>query len=158
MALRLPSPMLARSGPIPSGDYAFELKWDGFRAILNRTSEFRVLSRRGWNMTSLLGQLSDLPAHGVFDGELVAFADGKPHFPLVCDRLLHGDTSVQLTYVIFDVLELEGEPTVAKPYRERRKLLDGLSLVRRRGIQGRRGAVRRRLRARARRRGRQTPQ
>jgi bifunctional non-homologous end joining protein LigD len=128
MALRLPSPMLARSGPIPSGDYAFELKWDGFRAILNRTSEFRVLSRRGWNMTSLLGQLSDLPAHGVFDGELVAFADGKPHFPLVCDRLLHGDTSVQLTYVIFDVLELEGEPTVAKPYRERRKLLDGLSL------------------------------
>jgi ATP-dependent DNA ligase len=75
-----------------------------------------------------LAQLSDLPAHGVFDGELVAFADGKPHFPLVCDRLLHGDTSVQLTYVIFDVLELEGEPTVAKPYRERRKLLDGLSL------------------------------
>jgi ATP-dependent DNA ligase len=55
MALRLPSPMLARSGPVPNGDYAFELKWDGFRAILNRTSEFRVLSRRGWNMTSLLG-------------------------------------------------------------------------------------------------------
>jgi hypothetical protein len=29
MAMRLPSPMLARSGPIPSGDYAFEVKWDG---------------------------------------------------------------------------------------------------------------------------------
>jgi hypothetical protein len=29
MASRLLSPMLARSGPVPSGDYAFELKWDG---------------------------------------------------------------------------------------------------------------------------------
>jgi len=30
----LPEPMLARSGPLPTrGDYAFEVKWDGFRAI-----------------------------------------------------------------------------------------------------------------------------
>jgi hypothetical protein len=29
MALRLPSPMLARSGTIPTGDYSFEVKWDG---------------------------------------------------------------------------------------------------------------------------------
>jgi hypothetical protein len=56
-----------------------------------------------------LSELSDLPAHGIFDGELVAFADGRPHFPLVCDRLLHRDNSVPLTYVIFDVLELDGE-------------------------------------------------
>jgi ATP-dependent DNA ligase len=31
MAWRLPSPMLARSVTIPTGDYAFELKWDGAR-------------------------------------------------------------------------------------------------------------------------------
>jgi ATP-dependent DNA ligase len=36
MAMRLPSPMLARSGPIPNGDYAFEVKWDGFRAVVSR--------------------------------------------------------------------------------------------------------------------------
>jgi hypothetical protein len=35
--------MLARSGPIPSGDYAFEVKWDGFRAIVTRNEAFRVL-------------------------------------------------------------------------------------------------------------------
>jgi ATP-dependent DNA ligase len=44
--MRLPSPMLSRSGPIPSGDYAFEVKWDGFRAIVDRHDGFRVLSRR----------------------------------------------------------------------------------------------------------------
>ncbi len=32
----LPEPMLARSGRLPaSGDYAYEVKWDGFRAIVS---------------------------------------------------------------------------------------------------------------------------
>jgi ATP-dependent DNA ligase len=102
MALRLPSPMLARSGAIPSGDYGFEVKWDGFRALVSRSGDFQVRSRRGWNMTALVPELGDLPAEASFDGEIVAFADGRPDFPLVCQRLLHGERSVPLTYVIFD--------------------------------------------------------
>jgi ATP-dependent DNA ligase len=43
--------MLARPGPIPRGDYAFELKWDGLQAIVSRNGDFHVRSRRGWNMT-----------------------------------------------------------------------------------------------------------
>jgi bifunctional non-homologous end joining protein LigD len=128
MGLRLPSPMLARSGALPSGDYAFELKWDGFRAIVSRNGDFRARSRRGWEMTSLLPQLADLPAIGIFDGELVAFADGRPHFPLVCDRLLRKDASVALTYVVFDLLALNGESLIGRPYRERRTLLEELDL------------------------------
>jgi ATP-dependent DNA ligase len=53
MALRLPSPMLARSGSIPAGDYAFEVKWDGFRCLVSRDGDFQVRSRRDWNMTAL---------------------------------------------------------------------------------------------------------
>jgi bifunctional non-homologous end joining protein LigD len=123
MALRLPSPMLARPGgaAIPSGDYAFEVKWDGFRALVSRNGDFQVRSRRGWNMTALLPEFGDLPAKAMFDGEIVAFSDGRPHFPLVCDRLLHRDSSIPLTYVIFDVLALDGEPTMNLPYRERRE-------------------------------------
>ncbi len=128
MALRLPQPMLARSGAIPSGDYAFELKWDGFRAIVGRNGGFGVRSRRGWDMTKLLPEFADLPASGIFDGELVAFADGRPHFPLVCDRLLRGDRTVPLTFVVFDVLELTGEPTMQLPYRRRRALIEELDL------------------------------
>jgi ATP-dependent DNA ligase len=50
MALRLPSPMLARSGAIPTGDYAFEVKWDRFRALVSRNGNVRVWSRArlGW--------------------------------------------------------------------------------------------------------------
>ena len=50
------------------------------------------------------------------------------YFPLVCERLLHGDKRVPLTFVIFDLLELEGDSTVTRPYRERRALLDQLNL------------------------------
>jgi bifunctional non-homologous end joining protein LigD len=128
VALRLPQPMLARSGRLPTGDYSFELKWDGFRALVARNSDFRVRSRRGWDMTTLLPELGDLPASGVFDGEVVAFADGVPHFPLVCERLLHGDRSIPLTFVLFDVLELDGATVVGLPYAERRALLEDLAL------------------------------
>ena len=53
--------------------------------LVARNGDFRVRSRRGCDMTTLLPELADLPARGVFDGELVAFADGVPHFPLVCE-------------------------------------------------------------------------
>jgi ATP-dependent DNA ligase len=67
--------MLARSGRLPaSGDYAYEVKWDGFRAIVATDRGLRVLSRRGWDMTDLVADLEGLPG-GVFDGELVCFED-----------------------------------------------------------------------------------
>jgi ATP-dependent DNA ligase len=44
MARRLPSPMLARSGAIPTGDYSFEVKWDGFRALVSRNGDVQVRS------------------------------------------------------------------------------------------------------------------
>ncbi|MBA2360491.1 MAG: hypothetical protein H0V79_06080 [Actinobacteria bacterium] len=53
MALRLPEPMLARSGRLPTGDYSFELKWDAFRALVTRNGDFRARSRRGWDMTAV---------------------------------------------------------------------------------------------------------
>lgn len=58
----------------------------------------------------------------------MAFADGAPHFPLVCERLLHGDRSIPLTFVLFDVLELDGETVIDLPYAERRAVLEGLAL------------------------------
>jgi hypothetical protein len=44
--------MLARSGSIPTRrDWAYEVKWDGFRAIVSTEGLLRVSSRLGWNMT-----------------------------------------------------------------------------------------------------------
>jgi ATP-dependent DNA ligase len=56
---------------------------------LDRGSPLRVRSRRGWNMTDLMPELSTLPVCATLDGELVAFGeDGTPDFPLLCERML----------------------------------------------------------------------
>ena len=123
--------MLARSGPIPTrGDWSFEVKWDGFRAIVSTEgAPLRVRSRRGWDMTPLLPELSALPASGTFDGELVAFGpDGCPDFPLLCERMLMRRPGIAVTYMVFDLLSLDGEDLTRAPYSERRTQLEELDL------------------------------
>jgi ATP dependent DNA ligase domain len=126
----LPAPALLRSGEIPrSRGHGYELKWDGFRAVVSTVEALRVRSRRGWNMATLVPELEALPASGVFDGELVAFGeDGLPSFPLLCQRMLQGDRSIAVVFVVFDVLELEGRPMMRLPLRDRRACLEELEL------------------------------
>jgi bifunctional non-homologous end joining protein LigD len=122
--------MLARSGRLPtSGGYAYEVKWDGFRAIVFTEGELRVRSRRGWDMTPHVGFLADLPVKAILDGELVALdADGKPDFPLICECLLQRRFSAPLTYMVFDVISVEGESVTSLPYSHRRALLEDLRI------------------------------
>jgi bifunctional non-homologous end joining protein LigD len=126
----LPEPMLARSGRLPtSGDYAYELKWDGFRAIVSTEGSLRVRSRRGWDMTEHVLFLERLPVRAVLDGELVALdADGKPDFPQLCSCVLMRRKSAPLTFVAFDVLSVEGRNVMGLPYTERCAILDGLGV------------------------------
>jgi ATP dependent DNA ligase domain len=125
----LPAPMLAKSEPLPEGDYAYELKFDGFRAIVSTTGGLRVRSRRGWDMTSLVPKLADLPPRLTLDGELVAFGEDKlPSFPRLCTRMLHRERGVAVAYVIFDVLEWRELQTLNWPCRQRRELLEDLNL------------------------------
>ena len=122
----LPEPMLARSGQLPTaGDYAYELKWDGFRAIVSTERTLRVRSRRGWDMTEHVTFLAQLPVRAVLDGELVALDDeSKPDFPELCSCVLTRQSSMPLTFMVFDVLRVEGEEVVSQPYSERRRILE----------------------------------
>jgi ATP-dependent DNA ligase len=129
-AAPLPQPMLARSGSLPTrSGYAFEVKWDGFRCLLSTEERLRIVSRRGWEMTPVIPELATFPVFGTFDGELVAFDEnGSPDFPLICSRLLNRHQEIRLTYVIFDVLTLNGESLMHLPYGERRPRLESLNL------------------------------
>jgi ATP-dependent DNA ligase len=57
--------MLARPDALPGGDYAYEVKWDGFRAIVSTEDGLRVRRRRGWNMTERLPELQRAHARGL---------------------------------------------------------------------------------------------
>jgi bifunctional non-homologous end joining protein LigD len=80
-------------------------------------------------MSEQVGFLAELPVRAVLDGELVSLdAEGKPDFPQLCECVLQRHSSVPLTYMVFDVLSIEGESVVSRPHRERRRLLEELRL------------------------------
>jgi bifunctional non-homologous end joining protein LigD len=124
--------MLARSGDLPSGEgWRFEPKLDGYRALVcTHGGHLRVRSRRGWDMTERVPELAlVLPADVQLDGELVAWGDdGAPDFHRLGRRILHGDASIPVTLMAFDVLALNGDRTLRLPYVERHALLEEIVL------------------------------
>jgi bifunctional non-homologous end joining protein LigD len=138
-------PMLARSGSLPADDerWAFEIKWDGVRAIAySRPGSFRLESRNLADITASypeLGRLGRaLGSHeAVLDGEIVAFdAEGRPSFGALATRMHVSSTArarrlaaiTPATYVVFDLLWLDGRSLMSSPYEERRRALAGLAL------------------------------
>jgi hypothetical protein len=86
------------------------------RAIVSTVAGLRVRSRRGWDMTERVQELAGLPEGLVLDGELVAIEDGRPSFPRLANRVLHGHDGIAITFVVFDVLASDGESTMALSY------------------------------------------
>jgi bifunctional non-homologous end joining protein LigD len=125
--------MLLRPGGIPTGDcWAFELKYDGFRAIVSTEDGLRVRSRRAWNMSERVPELRELPPGLVLDGELVVFNEQRaPHWPLLCERVLHGNRAIPITFVAFDLLRVDGHDVTCNPWSQRRALLEGIWVERR---------------------------
>lgn len=122
--------MLARPGVLPpDADHAFEIKWDGVRALVAVDHGLEVKGRHGRDLTDLCPELADLPAPLVLDGELVAFGDdGRPCYPLLFRRLLGDESAIPLCYLVFDLLRVRREATMNLPYRERRRRLEALDL------------------------------
>ena len=135
-------PMLATPadppGTLPGGPaWAFEVKWDGVRAIADTRDGVRLLSRRGADVTPAYPELESLAALPglLLDGEVVAMAGGVPSFSALADRMHVRDArraralaaSKPVTYLVFDVLARDGEDLTALPYDERRSVLDALA-------------------------------
>jgi ATP-dependent DNA ligase len=114
--------MLVRPDALPRGDYSCEVKSDGFRAIVSTEDGLRVWSRRGWDTTERLTELQGMPEALVLDGELIVLGDGRPSFPLLSQRVLHGWDLIGLSLAIFDVLRVGGEDAMCLPCAERRAL------------------------------------
>ena len=138
-------PMLASGGelPVPEKGWAFEVKWDGVRALAyctpgrlrlesrnlkEITDSFPELARGAWALSS---------NSAVLDGEIVAFdAEGRPSFERLQQRM-HVSSRPQarrlaaanpVTYMVFDLLWLNGHSALGLPYSQRRELLEALDL------------------------------
>jgi bifunctional non-homologous end joining protein LigD len=134
--------MLATAGALPTGaGWGYELKWDGVRAIAVCTGgTARLYGRRGNDVTAGYPELAGLAHVGeaVLDGEIVVMdASGRPSFRDLAERMHVRDrhraarlaASIPVTYLIFDVLRLNGIDLLDVPYAERRLLLDELDIA-----------------------------
>lgn len=137
--------MLATRGDHPpSGDgWIHEVKWDGIR-LLAEVDQARVslTSRNGNDVTGGYPELAELgagPGSGrdlLLDGEVVAFRDGIPSFAALADRMHVRDKRKleaivarnPATYLIFDLLRLDGRDLRGLSLRERREILESLDL------------------------------
>jgi bifunctional non-homologous end joining protein LigD len=139
-------PMLARAGELPDPDegWAYEIKWDGVRALAYcRPGELRLESRNLIEITGKYPELSELTRalgsrSAVLDGEIVAFdGHGRPSFSALQQRMqIAGPAQARrrmkatpVTYVIFDLLWLEGHSLTGEPYQARRRMLEHLQLT-----------------------------
>ncbi len=100
--------------------FVCELKLDGYRLILRKDKGRVELFNRKGALTSEyeLGELSRFirPESCVLDGEAVVYdRKGIPRFELMQKK------SSPLTYVAFDILEINGTPLIGKPLSERKK-------------------------------------
>ncbi|RYZ36876.1 MAG: DNA ligase D [Myxococcaceae bacterium] len=125
-------PMLARlAEPDEAHDetHAYEVKYDGFRAVFALTNDkIAFQSRRGNDLSSRFGRITaslrTLPVTDVVvDGEVIALdKKGRSDFQL----LQHTEEGAEQRFVVFDVLWLDGEDLRGLPYEERRARLEKL--------------------------------
>ena len=124
------APMLASSSEtLPVGEgWIYEPKWDGYRAIVRIAGgEATLTSRNGNDLTGRFPAVARAVAAAVrtptavLDGEVCAVdAAGRSSF----SALQQG--SGALVLVLFDALELDGEPLLEVPLLERRRRLEAV--------------------------------
>lgn len=134
------APMLARlSAEIPVGEYSYEPKWDGFRAVVFRDrDEVQIGSRNGRPMDRYFPEMvaaarSGLPERCVVDGELVVPdpARGRLDFEALQQRIHPAGSRVRMLaettpahFVAFDLLALGERGLTDEPFEQRRALLE----------------------------------
>jgi len=121
---------------LPTGAWAYEPKWDGFRALA-WSAPIRLDSRNHKPLLryfpELIPSLEALNAGTVVDGEVVVVTGDRLDFDALQNRLHPAASRVKLLavetpaqLVAFDLLALRGDDLRGKPFAERRKALESL--------------------------------
>ena len=124
---------------LPTGDFLFEPKWDGFRAIVFRsTDDVYIQSRDLRPLDRYFPELHDalierLPAGCVVDGEIVIATPGGLDFDALQLRLHPAASRVAKlarespsSFVAFDLLAAKDKALMHVPQEERREKLEAL--------------------------------
>lgn len=131
-------PMLAKPNDgIPTGDWIFEPKWDGFRCLVFRDGdEIELGSRNERPLTRYFPEMlaplrAALPERCVVDGEIVVAVDDRLDFDALGQRIHPAESRVNMlaeqtpaSFVAFDLVALDDRALLDVPFAERRALLE----------------------------------
>jgi ATP-dependent DNA ligase len=129
MKARFIEPMLLlRTDKLPEGKrWAYEIKYDGYRAIAIMTAGTVLLRSRNdkdFNLRypAVVKALAKLPDDTVIDGEVVALdAEGRPSFNTLQN---YGSSEARVFFFMFDLMVLRGVSLLTEPLSTRRALLE----------------------------------
>ena len=130
-------PMLSKSAAaVPTGDYLYEPKWDGFRCLVFRDGDDIELGSRGGKpltryFPELVVSLAEaLPPRCVLDGEIVVVQGSRLDFDRLADRIHPAESRIRLladqtpaSFIAFDVLAVEDDDLMGLPLAERHEIL-----------------------------------
>lgn len=122
----------------PRGDYVYEVKWDGIRALVSlEDGQIRLHSRNQNDITEQFPELKEASkafraTAGLFDTEIVCLDNnGKPSFQKVINRLKANDKNTieklsgsnPVHCYVFDCLYLDGRTLINEPLSRRYEFL-----------------------------------
>jgi len=131
---RFVEPMKAKlvAKPPATGDWIYELKFDGIRLIgIKRDEKVSLLSRNQNELTERFPEIVEairiLPVREcVIDGEVVALdEEGRSSFQLLQAREMEGRRSPVYFYA-FDLLQIDGKNLLSLPLEARKSVLEKL--------------------------------
>src|ERR1700751_6072486 len=121
---------------LPTGDWQYEPKWDGFRGLReNLRGELHLWSRNGRPLLRYFPELAEvgaalLPPESALDGEIIIARDGRLEFDQLQLRLHPAESRIKrlsaeipADYVAFDLLVWKGAPVWKEPLSKRRREL-----------------------------------
>jgi bifunctional non-homologous end joining protein LigD len=115
--------------PPPSGDWIYELKFDGIRAIAVKDgSKVNLISRNENELRVRFPEIADAvkklsTQECVIDGEVVALdEEGRSSFQLLQALELEG-RKAPVRFYVFDLLQLDGKSLIKLPLAQRKELL-----------------------------------
>jgi len=139
-SIPLLKPMLAvKSNPFDSEEYLFEVKWDGYRAMVYLDSgATQIRSRNQKDITGVFPELGNihlrvncLPA--LLDGEIVVMLGGKPSFGALQARgrladphkIKRASIISPALFLAFDILYASGTTVLKEALIRRKEILSG---------------------------------
>ena len=113
-----------------NADWIYEIKWDGYRAIAEiSTNAVQLYSRNGndfsQNYPVITAALNSIKHSAILDGEIVVLNEnGFPDFQKI--QHYKDNTDFPLCYYVFDLLSLDGKDLTHLPLTDRKELLKAL--------------------------------